>query len=453
MTTGVTPPSFLSTDPNIILSDCIAFYNSTLVTLGVNKTLQPAQPESLILNDFAYRESGVRAAINSAALQNLINFSSAPVLDELAIFLGVTRTPAQSATCTIAFTLTASPGTSVIPAGTRVCSSDGNFVFATINATNIVNTDTVKFVLCECQQPGSSANNYAIATITTILDPLVFVASASNLNSTSGGTDDETDNQLRARCLLAPGTFSTCGSVEAYMFYAFSANPLIISVYVPIIPLIGGVVTIYPLVSNASTINPTQTSGLLVPNSQYIITTYNAGDDFTNVGAASNASGVSFVATGTTPTTWTNGSVITLNGYAAIFAQVYSACSPETVRPLCDTVNVIQPNQINYRITANLTLYNSVNNVPTNTTLITQQVTNNLQNFSSASLAVMGDDIVYNQIIGQCTTVTGVYDCAVVLEQLIGGTWLTISGDIVLTEIDYGYCTNLTVNVVAYTNG
>jgi hypothetical protein len=57
-------------------------------------------------------------------------------------------------------------------------------------------------------------------------------------------------------------------------------------------------------------ISTNATSGVLFIGALYTITTYNAGDDFTNVGAASNASGVSFVATGTTPTTWTNGSVI-----------------------------------------------------------------------------------------------------------------------------------------------
>jgi hypothetical protein len=41
-----------------------------------------------------------------------------------------------------------------------------------------------------------------------------------------------------------------------------------------------------------------------------------ASDSFTNVGAASNTTGVEFVATGTTPTTWTNAS--TLNRIGAI---------------------------------------------------------------------------------------------------------------------------------------
>jgi len=54
----------------------------------------------------------------------------------------------------------------------------------------------------------------------------------------------------------------------------------------------------------------TQTNGTLVVGRKYIIATYNSGDDFTNVGAASNATGVIFIATGDTPATWTNSSVL-----------------------------------------------------------------------------------------------------------------------------------------------
>lgn len=53
-----------------------------------------------------------------------------------------------------------------------------------------------------------------------------------------------------------------------------------------------------------------QTSGTLVASKRYRITAYVSADSFTNVGAASNATGVEFVATGTTPTTWTNASTL-----------------------------------------------------------------------------------------------------------------------------------------------
>ena len=52
-----------------------------------------------------------------------------------------------------------------------------------------------------------------------------------------------------------------------------------------------------------------QTSGVLIEGNTYTIKTYIAGDDFTNIGGV-NTSGNTFVATGTTPTTWTNESEV-----------------------------------------------------------------------------------------------------------------------------------------------
>ena len=53
------------------------------------------------------------------------------------------------------------------------------------------------------------------------------------------------------------------------------------------------------------------TSGTLEVGQRYRLTDWITADDFTNVGAASNADGVEFVATGTTPTTWSNSSAVT----------------------------------------------------------------------------------------------------------------------------------------------
>lgn len=50
------------------------------------------------------------------------------------------------------------------------------------------------------------------------------------------------------------------------------------------------------------------TAGVVVTGKRYRIMAFIAGDDFTNIGAGSNATGVTFTASGTTPTTWTNAS-------------------------------------------------------------------------------------------------------------------------------------------------
>jgi hypothetical protein len=64
----------------------------------------------------------------------------------------------------------------------------------------------------------------------------------------------------------------------------------------------------YQFVGTVITQPPVLTSGLLVVGTEYKILSYVSSDDFTNVGAASNATDVVFTATGTTPTTWTNSS-------------------------------------------------------------------------------------------------------------------------------------------------
>lgn len=60
--------------------------------------------------------------------------------------------------------------------------------------------------------------------------------------------------------------------------------------------------------------NPqTASNGSLVVGTSYEIYDYQPGDDFTNVGASSNATGVKFAATGTLPNNWTNGSTVLWN--------------------------------------------------------------------------------------------------------------------------------------------
>jgi hypothetical protein len=60
--------------------------------------------------------------------------------------------------------------------------------------------------------------------------------------------------------------------------------------------------------------NPESTTiGSLSIGRTYEITDYQLGDDFTNVGAPSNANGVKFVAIGDTPSIWANSSELTFN--------------------------------------------------------------------------------------------------------------------------------------------
>ena len=70
----------------------------------------------------------------------------------------------------------------------------------------------------------------------------------------------------------------------------------------------------YPCVDNGTYVKnifaPPFGDGLFEVGQTYIIKYFSTGDDFTNIGALSNSTGTIFTATGTTPTTWTSGSLI-----------------------------------------------------------------------------------------------------------------------------------------------
>lgn len=287
-------PEFFDRNVNEIVEEMIAFYEAQ-----TGKTLQPAQPERLVINMMAYRELLLRNAANDAAKQNLVAFSRYPFIDYLGELVGVTRLPAAAATCTLEFTLVAGHGNVVIPEGTRVSTQDGLAVFATIEDVAITAGTDVVEIVGRAETPGSSGNGYIAGKVVTLIDSLAFVDVVMNIDMTAGGSDEETDEALRERIKLAPEAFSNAGSRGAYKFHATSAHPTIIDVAV--ISPNPGVVQIYPL----------STAGVPTPQ--------------------------------------------------PILDAVADVCNGEKVRPLTDTVDVLSPIAVDYDIQVELELYSDAN--------------------------------------------------------------------------------------------
>jgi phage-related baseplate assembly protein len=284
-------PVFVEHDVKAIKDEMIAFYESS-----TGKTLQPAQPEMLLLNALAYREFLYRYKVNEAAKQNLVDFANAPILDYLGRLVGVDRLAPSNAVCTITFTLVDGHGDLVIPAGLRVATTDGLVVFETNEPTVVLEGIEEAHVECTAQTEGTIGNGYAIGKVSEIQDPQPYLVSASNSEVTNGGGDAETDEQLRERIKLAPSRFSVAGPHDAYVYWAKTASPNIIDVEVR--SVVPGRVEIYPLMES-----------------------------------------------GTTPN--------------AILDAVFSICDDVKVRPLTDTVIVEAPTAVDYEIEVNLTLLNS----------------------------------------------------------------------------------------------
>jgi phage-related baseplate assembly protein len=299
-----TAPEFVPRDVSAILAETIADYEAR-----VGRTLQPAQVETLILQTLAYREFLIRNQIQSAAEQNLVEFSTAPVLDFLGELVGVTRLAATPATVDLIFVMVAGHGGVTIPAGTRVSSTDGLAVFATTVAKVVSAGVNLVQVPSRCTVAGTVGNGYTQHRITNILDPLAFVSNAYNLLTTGGGAEQETDAALRERIRLAPASFSVAGPYNAYKYFARTASASIVDVAVT--NPTPGVVQVFPLMDDGNA-TPTQ-----------------------------------------------------------ILNAVYAICNDERTRPLCSTLVVTSPTRLDYSLNVELTLYDTADQLATKTAVET----------------------------------------------------------------------------------
>lgn len=287
-------PIFVDENAQIISQEMKAYFEAAL-----DKKIEPAQIEQLLINGWANRESIIRNQINNAAVQNLVRFATFPMLDYIGELLGVTRIAATPAGCAISMTFQGNTVPIVIPEGTRIASTDQKVFFRTVEAVTIPALQSSASVAALCETEGVDGNDYAPGEISVIQDPQPYLISAVNSDVTVGGAPEESDAQMRERIRLAPYQFSTAGPTEAYKFWARTAHPSIIDVGVPIEPVVPGRVDVYPLID----------SGEVTP----------------------------------TP----------------ILDAVRDILTATNIRPLCDTVNVQSPTRIEYVLDIRLTLFNT----------------------------------------------------------------------------------------------
>lgn len=345
MSTTLPIPVFFDTDVQVIIDEMKTRYEEL-----TGKTLYPGQVEQLLLNNWAYREELLRVQANEAAKQLLADFSNGPVLDYLARNVGIdARLEPAAAYCTIRFTLVDGHGLLVLPEGLRVQTSDGQKIFATKVATTVAPTVNQVDIDCICLDTGVSGNGYALNTVNVILDPQPYLTTATNITVTEGGSDAETDDQLRQRIFLAFAQSATAGSYSSYRFWTRSASPQIVDVFVagpemqiPNAPPPGHV-HVYPLLGGG------------VPTPQEII------------------------------------------------ELVYNTLNAEDVRPLTDTVTVFPPEPIYYQLNVALTILTTAVQQ-----LVVQTVQQKLNEFTAVRIAKLGLDITLDQITALCM-VDGVY--------------------------------------------
>nr|DAY64340.1 MAG TPA: baseplate assembly protein [Caudoviricetes sp.] len=194
---------------------------------GQTVTLPRSSPHRGVLYAAALQIYQAFQYIDRAGKQSLLKYSYSDFLDNLGLLKGVTRSPATAAVTTLRFTVSAvRQVATAIPKGTRV-SAGGSVYFATDEYAEIPAGGSTVDVPATCTDTGTEGNDMAAGDLTTMVDPLPYVASVTNTTATEGGADVESDDDLAERIYLAPGAYSTAGPEDGYLFHAKQFNPSI----------------------------------------------------------------------------------------------------------------------------------------------------------------------------------------------------------------------------------
>ena len=203
-----------------VRAEMVADYEKFITeATGQEISLDRASPHRMELNAAALQIFQAMQYIDRAGKLNLLKYSYSTYLDNLALLKGTTRLPATAASTTLRFTLSAMrQGATGIPQGTRVAGPDNVYFFTTEYAEIPAGQMTVD-VTAACVDDGAAGNGFEIGELSTIVDPIPYVASVENVTVTEGGTDVESDADLAERTHLAPSAYSTAGPEAGYEYW------------------------------------------------------------------------------------------------------------------------------------------------------------------------------------------------------------------------------------------
>lgn len=213
-------------DVKQIVAETIAQYEKE-----TGKVLQPAHVERLMINVYAFRELLVRKGINEAFRQTFPQTATGIALDLCGGQVGCHRLTNQAARCMLRFSVSDTHDLITIPKGTTVKATD-TLTFSTLFDAQIRPTEQFVDVEAVANLTGEVGNGWEAGRLNTIVEPLNTTAAVSvtNLDTTSGGIDQENDDNYRKRILLAPEAFTTCGTIGSYAYHSLSVSQFIADV-------------------------------------------------------------------------------------------------------------------------------------------------------------------------------------------------------------------------------
>ena len=187
---------------------------------GSDPVIGSADPLNLLMKAFAAMEYQTMQYADTKGRMEMLNTSTGEALDALAALVGISRKGPTRATATVRFTLSENQaGVVAVPAGTRVKTEDGKY-FNTLDYAEIQAGDTYVDVVVQAQEAGAESSGLLVGSIKILVDPIPYIGSVSNTTESTGGLDTEDDDSLTRRIYLAPSVYSCAGPRDAYEYYA-----------------------------------------------------------------------------------------------------------------------------------------------------------------------------------------------------------------------------------------
>ena len=198
---------------------------------GKKKILRPGDKEYIQLKIEAGQWFQMYKQLDFAAKQNLLKYSTGDFLKHLGSMKKTFINEPKAAVTTVRFILSEIRREVVyIPAGTRV--TDGEAYFTTDEYAEIKAGETTVDVACTSIETGVDLNGIHEGAIQTLVDPIPYIESVTNITETDGGADPESDESLKDRIYIAPSRYSTAGTEEAYIYWVKTYNSTIADVKV-----------------------------------------------------------------------------------------------------------------------------------------------------------------------------------------------------------------------------
>lgn len=280
---------FVDTDSSGVLADLIAGYEQI-----TGRTLQPADPDRAFISWVSSIIVQERVMLNYAANQNIPSRAVGENLDALGeMIYNIKRTQAKPAVCIMRFNISAPQETAiVVPRGTKVTDASRTLSWATVEDTLVPIGETSVEVMAQCETSGEVGNGYVPGQINTLMDidNILFYSSCENVDTSNSGAERADDNSYFELMRTGLDSYSTAGPRGAYEYWAKSVSTSIADVRAITPKGKAGYVNIFAVMKNGE-----------------------IADDGTK-----NA--------------------------------IYSACNDDTVRPLTDMVEVLDPEVVDYNI-------------------------------------------------------------------------------------------------------